>query len=111
MRKIRNFFDDTLAVFDAATLARVALLATDAYPHGLDISPDGRYVVATGFASEWVRIFDAGTQRELARIEVGQGSSHTVFSADDAYVGCSVSDHVACIDLAALMLKDRIRIH
>ena len=108
---VANFFDDSLAVFDAATLARVALLATDAYPHGLDISPDGRYVVATGFASEWVRIFDAGTQRELARIEVGQGSSHTVFSADDAYVGCSVSDHVACIDLAALMLKDRIRIH
>lgn len=108
---VANFLDDTLAVFDAVTLERVALLATDPYPHGLDISRDGRYAVATGFASEFVRVFDAGTQRELACIEVGQGSSHTAFTGTDAYVGCSVSDHIACIDLAALVLKDRIRIH
>lgn len=108
---VANFLDDTLAVFDADTFERVALLATDAYPHGLDISPDGRYVVATGFASEFVRVVDAGAQRELARIDVGQGSSHTVFIGDDAYVGCSVSDHIACIDLVALALIDRIRIH
>ena len=32
---VANFFDDTLAVFDAWTLEHVAVLNTDAYPHGL----------------------------------------------------------------------------
>jgi YVTN family beta-propeller protein len=35
---VANFFDDTLSVFDADSLERVAVLATDAYPHGPDIS-------------------------------------------------------------------------
>jgi DNA-binding beta-propeller fold protein YncE len=108
---VANFMDDTVAVFDALTLNQVGLLATDAYPHGLDVSPDGHFLIATGFASDAVRVFDAGTHRELARIAVGQGSSHTVFAGDHAYIGCSVSDHVACIDLAALALTERIRIH
>lgn len=44
---VANFFDDTLSVFDATTLERIATCETDAYPHGLNISPDGRHVVAT----------------------------------------------------------------
>lgn len=99
---VANFLDDTLAVFDATTLARVALLPTEPYPHGLDVSPDGRYVIATGFASDHVRLYDAQRHIEIARIEVGRGSSHSVFLGDDdaAFVACSVSDHVACMDLA-----------
>lgn len=99
---VANFLDDTLAVFDAATLARVALLPTEPYPHGLDISPDGRYAIATGFASDYLRLYDAQAHAEIARIEVGRGSSHSVFLHDEdtAYVACSVSDDVACIDLA-----------
>jgi len=99
---VANFLDDTLAVFDAATLVRVALLPTEPYPHGLDISPDGRYAIATGFASDYLRLYDAQAHAEIARIEVGRGSSHSVFLHDEdtAYVACSVSDDVACIDLA-----------
>jgi len=94
-----------------ATLERVALLATDAYPHGLDVSPDGRYVIATGFASDHLRVFDAKAHCEIARIKVGQGSSHTVIVGKYAYVGCSVSDRIACIDLAELSLQDQIPVH
>jgi DNA-binding beta-propeller fold protein YncE len=68
-------------------------------------------LIATGFASDTVRVFDAGTHRELASIAVGLGSSHTVFAGKHAYIGCSVSDHVARIDLAALALTGQIRIH
>jgi DNA-binding beta-propeller fold protein YncE len=106
-----NFMDDTLAVFDAVTLERVALLATDAYPHGLDISPDGRYVIATGYASNCLRVFDAEALREIARIEVGPGSSHTAFAGNHAYAGCSVSDRIACIDLAKWSVQEQISIH
>lgn len=108
---VANFLDDSVSVFDADTLERVAVLATDAYPHGLDLSPDGRYLVVTGFASDGVRVFDPGTCSELGRLAVGRGSSHTAFAGATAYVGCSVSDYVACIDLASLVLGPCIQIH
>jgi len=98
---VANFFDDTLSVFDAATLERVATCGTDAYPHGLNISPDGNSVVATGFSANHVRVFDAATGKERWRIEVGEGSAHTAFLPDahTGFVGCSISDHLAVIDL------------
>ncbi len=108
---VANFLDDTLAVFDAASLERVALLDTEPYPHGLDVSPDGRYVVATGFASHHVRVFDAHSHRELARVAVGDGSSHSAFAGGIAYIGCSVSDHVAALALGTFAVQRRIAIH
>jgi len=97
---VANFLDDTLAVFAAATLERVATLPTEAYAHGLDVSPDGRHVVTTGFCSSRLRIFSAG---ETRTVEVGLGSSHTTFPGDgSAWVGCSVADHLARIDLASM---------
>jgi YVTN family beta-propeller protein len=108
---VANFMDDTLAVFDAATLERLALLPTEAYAHGLDVSPDGAYVVATGFASDHLRIFDAASARELGRVEVGRGSSHTAYGPDgSAWVGCSVSDHLARVDLASLTCAQLLRL-
>jgi len=105
---VANYYDDTLAVFDAKTLERVALLETDAYPHGVDISPDGRYVVATGFSSNTLRVYDAGARTLLRRVEVGYGSSHSAFAGSNAFVGCSVADHLACIDLPAGNMTARI---
>ncbi len=107
---VANFLDDTLAVFDADTLERLAVLPTESYAHGLDVSADGHYVVATGFSSDFVRIYDAGKREEIARIEVGRGSSHSAFMNKTAFIGCSVSDHVARIDLAARRVVERIRI-
>jgi len=103
-----NFYDDTLAVFDTQTMERVALLPTERYAHGLDVSPDGRHVVATGFGSDAVRLYDAGSRSEIARIEVGQGSSHTAFFGGVGYVGCSVSEHVAVVDLERRQCAGRL---
>ena len=98
-----NFFDDTLGVFDSATLERIALWPTEPYPHGLDVSADGRYVVTTGFCSEHVRIFDTKTFGGMVRVEVGSGSSHTAFAHDgSAWITCSVADHLARIDLRSM---------
>ena len=70
-------------------------------PHGLDISPDGRFVVVTGFSSDYLRIHDAATGEERHRTQVGGGSSHTAFLPDGrtAVVACSVADHLAFVDL------------
>jgi DNA-binding beta-propeller fold protein YncE len=107
---VANFLDDTVAVFDASSLQRKALLATDPYPHGLNISPDGARAVITGYSSSYVRVYDAVTWQELAHIEVGAGPSHTAFipGSSIAAVGCSVDDHVACIDVNSGTLLDKI---
>jgi YVTN family beta-propeller protein len=108
---VANFRDATVSVFDTRTLERAALLETDCYPHGLDVSPDGMLLVATGFGSDHLRIFDAQAHREVARIEVGWGSSHTAFARDGAaWVGCSVSDHLACVDLASFTCRSPLRL-
>lgn len=107
---VANFLDDTVAVFDAATMQRRAVLDTDPHPHGLNISPDGKRAVVTGYASSHVRVFDVETLRMLAHIEVGAGPSHTAFvpGSSMAAVGCSVDDHIACVDLDAGRVTSRI---
>jgi 6-phosphogluconolactonase (cycloisomerase 2 family) len=82
-------------------MERIALLKSERYAHGLDVSPDGRWVVATGFGAEHVHVYDAARCERVARVEVGRGSSHTAFAADGstAHVACSVSAHVAVLDL------------
>lgn len=108
---VANFLDDTLGVFDAETLERIALLPTEPYPHGLDVSPDGRYLVATGFSSDCIRLYDANDHVQLACIRVGQGSSHTAYvRADFAWIGCSVGDHLAGVDLAVRASTLRVRL-
>lgn len=110
---VANFLDDTLSVFDAG-LHRLATLDTDAYPHGINLSRDGKFLITTGFSSNHIRVFDANAHREVARVEVGMGGSHTAFAqrADRtlAFVGCSVSDHLAVVDVAAGECIDHIRL-
>lgn len=107
---VANFGDDTIAVFDAATMERTAILPSEPYPHGLDIAPDGSVVFATGYSSEYVRVYDAARAVEITRIKVGQGSTHTAFDADmtNAYVACSVADHVARVNLSTHECTDFI---
>ena len=107
---VANFGEDTIAVFNAATMERTAILPSEPYPHGLDIAPDGSVVFATGYSSEHVRVYDATRAVEIARIKVGQGSTHTAFDADmtNAYVACSVADHVARVNLSSHECTDFI---
>ena len=109
---VANFYDDTLTIFDALTLERVGTVATDPYPHGLDLTDDGSRVVATGFSGRHVRVIDAASGATLGRIAVGEGSAHTAFSPDGrtGFVGCSISNHIAMIDLPARALAGTLRL-
>lgn len=100
---VANFLDDSISVFGAETLDERARLDCEAYPHSIDISPDGRFLVAAGYSSDHLRVYDAARHAEHARIKVGPGSSHTCFvdNGQQALVACSVSDHLARIDLEA----------
>ncbi len=106
---VANFFDDTVSVFETDGLKKVAMLETDAYPHGLYMSPQGRWLIATGYSSDYLRVYDTATNTQAARIEVGRGSSHVAFLPDQetAYVTCSVDDHLARLDLTTMSCTQR----
>lgn len=106
---VANFFDDTISVFDTEPLRKIVTLKTEPYPHGLYMSPNGRWIIATGFSSDFLRVYDAVTLMEVARIEVGRGSSHVAFLPDQetAYVACSVDDHLAQLDLSTMTCTQR----
>jgi Uncharacterized conserved protein len=109
---VANFLDDTITVFDAATVKQVAQLETEPYPHGLDVSPDGRRVVVTGFSSEYVLVYDTATWGAIGRVKIGRGGSHTAFVQDGkiGIVTCEVDDHLACIDLTTGQDAGRLKL-
>jgi len=106
---VANFLDDTVSVFDTERLDQVTKFKTDAYPHGLYLSPNGKWLVATGFSSDHLKVYNAITRTEVARIEVGRGSSHVAFLPDQetAYVACSVDSHLARLDLLTMTCSQR----
>ena len=106
-----NSWDGTVSCFssDGETIATAP---SGGWAHAIDIHPEGKWLyVATGFASHHVRVFDAHSHCELARVAVGAGSSHSVFAGGMAYIGCSISDHVAGLALGTFTVQRRIAIH
>lgn len=78
-------------------LGRVPLSA----PHyGIDVSPDGRRVFATGVGGHVLNVIGARRMERVAQVEVGQGS-HGVRTSDD---GDSV--HVAVTGTNELVVVD-----
>src|ERR1051325_3757221 len=57
----------------------LTLIPVPKNPHGCNVTPDGRYVLASGKLSPTVSIIDAHTLKIIAEPEVGLGPLHTTF--------------------------------
>ena len=57
----------------------LTLIPVPKNPHGINVTPDGRYVIAAGKLSPTVTIIDAHTLKIVAEPEVGLGPLHTTF--------------------------------
>jgi nitrous-oxide reductase len=57
----------------------LTLISVPKNPHGVNASPDGKYIVASGKLSPTVTIIDAKTLKIVAEPEVGLGPLHTTF--------------------------------
>jgi nitrous-oxide reductase len=57
----------------------LTLIPVPKNPHGCNVTPDGRYVIASGKLSPTVTIIDAKTLKVVAEPEVGLGPLHTTF--------------------------------
>jgi len=74
---VGNFKDSTVSVIDTATAAVVATVPVAAGPHGMTITPDGRWLYVSSDGASIVSVIDTTSDRVQQTIEVGK-SPHGV---------------------------------
>ena len=78
----------------------VATIATDAFPHGIRLSPDGQQAYVANLKGGTVSVIDTASRKAVASIPVGRGPAQVGFTGDGrlAFVSLSQEDRVAVID-------------
>jgi nitrous-oxide reductase len=96
----------------------LTLIPVPKNPHGVNVTPDGRYAIAAGKLSPTVTIVDAHTLKIVAEPEVGLGPLHTTFdNRGNAYTSLFLDSQVVKwnIDKAVKgtsdYIVDRINVH
>ena len=92
-----------MAVFEIDTWRQVTKIPVGIYPHDIEVSPDGRFLLAACFGSGECLVIDTFRHEVIAKVRVGDGASHIAFDPGGTrgYVACSHANAVAVIDLAA----------
>jgi nitrous-oxide reductase len=87
-------------------------------PHGCNVTPDGKYVLASGKLSPTVSIIDAKTLKVLAEPEVGLGPLHTTFDGrGNAYTSLFVDSQIVKWNIEKAIkgepdyIVDRVDVH
>jgi nitrous-oxide reductase len=96
----------------------LTLIPVPKNPHGVNVTPDGRYVIASGKLSPTTTVIDAHTLKIVAEPEVGLGPLHTTFdNRGNAYTSLFLDSQVVKwnIDKAVRgdpdYIVDRINVH
>jgi nitrous-oxide reductase len=87
-------------------------------PHGCNVTPDGKYVLASGKLSPTVSIIDAKTLKVIAEPEVGLGPLHTTFDGrGNAYTSLFVDSQIVKWNIEKAIkgesdyIVDRVDVH
>jgi nitrous-oxide reductase len=87
-------------------------------PHGCNVTPDGKYVLASGKLSPTVTIIDAHTLKVIAEPEVGLGPLHTTFdNKGNCYTSLFVDSQIVKWNLEKAIkgandyIVDRVDVH
>jgi nitrous-oxide reductase len=96
----------------------LTLIPVPKNPHGCNVTPDGRYVLASGKLSPTVTIIDARTLKVVAEPEVGLGPLHTTFDhRGNAYTSLFVDSQIVkwniekAINGDPAYVVDRVDVH
>jgi nitrous-oxide reductase len=96
----------------------LTLIPVPKNPHGVNATPDGRYVIASGKLSPTVTIIDAHTLKIVAEPEVGLGPLHTTFDdRGNAFTSLFLDSQVVkwnidkAVKGASDYIVDRINVH
>lgn len=87
-------------------------------PHGCNVTPDGKYVLASGKLSPTVTIIDAHTLKVVAEPEVGLGPLHTTFDQrGNAYTSLFIDSQIVKWNIEKAIkgdpsyIVDRVDVH
>jgi nitrous-oxide reductase len=87
-------------------------------PHGCNVTPDGKYVLASGKLSPTVSVIDAKTLKVIAEPEVGLGPLHTTFDGrGNAYTSLFVDSQIVKWNIEKAIkgepdyIVDRVDVH
>jgi nitrous-oxide reductase len=96
----------------------LTLIPVPKNPHGINVTPDGRYAIASGKLSPTVTIIDAHTLKIVAEPEVGLGPLHTTFDdRGNAFTSLFLDSQVVkwnidkAINGSPDYIVDRINVH
>lgn len=96
----------------------LTLIPVPKNPHGCNVTPDGKYVLACGKLSPTVTIIDAHTLKVIAEPEVGLGPLHTTFdNRGNAYTSLFVDSQIVKWNIEKAIkgetdyIVDRVDIH
>jgi nitrous-oxide reductase len=100
------------------TAGLLTLIPVPKNPHGVNVTPDGKYVIASGKLSPTVTIIDTKTLKIVAEPEVGLGPLHTTFDdRGNAYTSLFLDSQVVKWNIAKAVagapdyIVDRINTH
>ena len=86
----------------------LTLIPVPKNPHGVNVTPDGRYAIASGKLSPTVTIVDAHTLKIVAEPEVGLGPLHTTFDdRGNAYTSLFLDSQVVKWNIDKAIKGDR----
>lgn len=96
----------------------LTLIPVPKNPHGCNVTPDGKYVLASGKLSPTVTIIDAHTLKVIAEPEVGLGPLHTTFdNRGNAYTSLFVDSQIVKWNISKAIkgepdyIVDRVDVH
>jgi nitrous-oxide reductase len=96
----------------------LTLIPVPKNPHGCNVTPDGKYVLASGKLSPTVTIIDAKTLKIIAEPEVGLGPLHTTFDGrGNAYTSLFVDSQIVKWNIEKAIkgetdyIVDRVDVH
>ncbi len=96
----------------------LTLIPVPKNPHGCNVTPDGKYVMASGKLSPTVSIIDAHTLKVIAEPEVGLGPLHTTFdNRGNAYTSLFIDSQIVKWNIEKAIkgdpsyIVDRVDVH
>ncbi len=96
----------------------LTLIPVPKNPHGCNVTPDGKYVLASGKLSPTVSIIDAKTLKVIAEPEVGLGPLHTTFdNRGNAYTSLFIDSQIVKWNIEKAIkgdpnyIVDRVDVH
>ncbi|HEY4050652.1 MAG TPA: beta-propeller fold lactonase family protein [Acidobacteriaceae bacterium] len=98
-----------VVVFDTKTGSIVTRIPAEINPYQLVLTPDGRRLFVSNWASESVSVIDTATNRVIRTLHVGMNPNDMKLSSDGRlFVACSNDNTIHVIDINSLQVIERL---